>query len=136
MIELLMTLLIIGILSAVAYSRFNPAIFGLRSATDDLMSALRYTQQRAMSHAGLSSYALTLSNHCYVITRDGVPESDPITGQGDFQQTWPDITISPATQITFDGQGDPGLTVPLTIDLTMGSESSQLTVERITGFVH
>ncbi len=135
LIELLMTLLIIGTLSAAAFSRFNPAIFTLRSASDDLVSAIRYTQQQAMSHGGLSLYAILINSNGYSVTRDGAADIDPMSGSNGFQQNWSDINFSPSLQITFDGQGDPGLAAPLTITLTQGTESRQVIIEKTTGFV-
>lgn len=135
LIEMVVTLIIVGILSTVAFFRFNPAIFELRGATDDLVGAIRHAQGQAMNHSGVTAFSIVIDAHGYSILQDGNPLTDPIGGAVGFLETWPNITISPTATIVFDGNGDPGLAAPLTLTLAEGSESSRITIQNETGFV-
>jgi len=134
LIELVMTLIIIGALSVVAYARFNPAIFDLRAAADELLAAIRYAQERSMSHSGVSSYSISINGQGYMVNRDGGAVTHPVTGNSTYSRNWTAITISPTASLSFDGNGDPGLASPLVLTLQNGSESASITVENVTGF--
>ncbi len=135
LIEMVMTMIVIGILSTAAYFRFNPAIFELRGAADDLIGAIRHTQGQAMSHSGIDTFSIVIQSHGYSILRNGNPMTDPMTGTSGFGQTWPNITISPTATIAFDGNGAPGLGSALTLTLNEGSENTQIVIQNETGFV-
>jgi MSHA pilin protein MshC len=134
LIELVTTLIIIGALSVVAYAKFNPATFEVRTAADELLGAIRYAQERSMSNSGLSSYSVSINGQGYVVNRDGGAVTHPVTGNSTYSNNWSAVSISPTATLSFDGNGDPGLASPLVLTLQNGSESASITVENLTGF--
>lgn len=135
MVELIMVMVIMGTLSAIAISKFNRNAFDVAAASGELVQAIRYAQDKSMSHSGTTNYQIAISGTGYSVTQGGGAINHPVTGALGYTKSWSDISLDTATTITFDAYGDPGLAAPLTITLSKGSESDSVTVENVTGFV-
>jgi len=135
LIELIMVIVIMAALSVLAFSKFNRNSFDVAAAAGELVQAIRYTQEKSMSHSGASNYQIAISGTGYSVTRGGTAITHPLTGVTGYTRTWPDITLDTTATIIFDAWGNPsGLGAPLTITLSKGSDSDSVTVENITGF--
>jgi len=134
LMELIMVIIIMGALSAVAYSRLNTDHFDVVAAAGELVQAIRFAQDKSMSHSGGSNYQVSISGTGYQVTRAGSPVVNPVTGSSPYTESWSGIAIDTSTTIVFDAYGDPGLGAPLTITLSKGADSATVTVEDVTGF--
>ena len=140
LIELIMVIVIMGTLSAIAISKFNRDAFDVAAASGELVQAIRYAQDKAMSHSGVlltNRYQIAITATGYTVTQ-GVAGAltHPVDGTLGYSKTWSDITLVPAATIIFDAYGNPvGLGAPLTITLSKGADSDAVTVENVTGFV-
>lgn len=135
LIELVMVMVIVGVLSAVAISKFNRNTFDVAAASGELVQAIRYAQDKSMSHSGGTNYQIDITGTGYTVTQGGANIVNPITGLGNYTKNWSDITLDTTATIIFNAYGDPGLGAPLTITLSKGADSDSVTVEDITGFV-
>jgi MSHA pilin protein MshC len=138
LIELIMVLIIVGVLSVVAVSKFNPASFDSAAAAGELVSAIRYAQERSMSNTGGTNYNIVITTSGYTVKQGASNITHPVTGAASYSNdsggVWANASISPALTITFDGDGAPDLAANQTFTLTVGSESTSVTVEKETGF--
>lgn len=137
LVELIMVIVIMGALSAVAFSKFNRNTFDVAAASGELVQAIRYAQDKSMSHSGVlavNRYQIAITGTGYTVTQGASAIPHPVTGAANYTKTWSDISLAPAAIITFDAYGNPGLGAPLTITLSKGSDSDSVTVENVTGF--
>lgn len=134
LIELVMVMVIVGVMSAVAISKYNRNTFDVGAASGELVQAIRYTQDKSMSHSGATNYQIDITGTGYTVTQGGVSIPHPITGVGNYSKTWSDISLDTPATLIFDAYGNPGLDAPLTITLSKGSDSDSVTVENVTGF--
>ena len=134
LIELVVVILLIGIISFVAAPRFfNSSVIMERSAADELISALRFTQQMAMSRGGGIELSTTANSYNVKYTASGTLLKSP-DRTGDYNKTLSlpsGVTINTVT-IAFTGLGEPSPNIDTTI--TIGSYV--LTVEAETGYAH
>jgi len=130
-----MVIVIMGALSALAFSKFNRNAFDVVAASGELVQAIRYAQNKSMSHSGASNYQIEINGTGYTVTQAGMAITHPFTGAANYTKTWPDITLDTTTTVVFDAYGNPlGLSTPLTITLNKGSDNDSVTVEDVTGF--
>jgi len=129
-----MVIVIMGALSAVAFSRMNNNYFEVAAAAGELVQAIRFTQGKSMSHSGAANYQIAISTSGYEITQAGVPVVNPMTGTSPFTQSWSGVSLDTTTTIVFNAYGDPGLAAPLSITVSNGADNIAVTVENITGF--
>ncbi len=135
LVELVMVIVIMGALSALAVSKFNRNTFDVAAASGELVQAIRYAQNKSMSHSGASNYQIAINTTGYTVTQAGTAITHPLTGAASYTKIWSDITLDTTTTIVFDAYGNPlGLSTPLTITLNKGSDNNSVTVENITGF--
>ncbi len=135
LVELIMVIVITGALSALAISKFNRNTFDVVAASGELVQAIRYAQGKSMSHSGASNYQIAINGTGYTVTQGGAAITHPLTGATGYTKTWADITLNTTATIVFDAYGNPlGLSAPLTITLSKGSDSNSITVEDVTGF--
>ncbi len=134
MMELVMVIVIMGALSAVAFSRMNSSYFEVAAAAGELVQAIRFTQDKSMSHSGAANYQIAISSSGYEVTQAGTPVVNPVTGSSPFIQSWSGVSLDTTTTIVFNAYGDPGLAAPVTITLSKGGDSIAVTVENVTGF--
>ena len=130
LVELIVVILIVGILSvSIAPRFFGVSTYEDRKAVDELLSALRYTQQLAMARGG--NIQLDLQNDNYTIeltsgtdlrSPDGIP----------FPRFFSGVTSSTPTIIVYDGLGR---RVPNNqLDINIGSKT--IRIEQETGYAH
>lgn len=133
-----MVLIIVGVLAVVAISKFNPASFDSAAAAGELVSAIRYAQERSMSNTGATNYNVVITTSGYTVKQGASNITHPVTGGSSYSNdsggAWSNASISPAVTISFDGDGVPNLAANQTITVTVGSESTAITVEKETGF--
>ena len=135
LIELIMVIVIMGALSAIAITKFDRNAFDVAAASGELVQAIRYAQDKSMSHSGATNYQIVITGTGYTVTQGGGAIPHPLDGSASYSKTWSDITLDTTTTISFDAYGNPGLGAPLTITLSKGSDSDTVTVENVTGFV-
>ena len=135
LVELIMVIVIMGVLSATAVSRFNRSAFDIAAATGELVQAIRYAQDKSMSHSGATNFQIAITGTGYTVTQGGAAIIHPVEGTLGYSNTWSDIALDTTATISFDSYGNPGLASPLTITLSRGPDISVVTVENVTGFV-
>lgn len=137
MVELIVTMIVIGIMAVVAVPRFSGInSFDARGAGDQAASYLRFAQKSALAQ-----------RHYVTITVSNDPATSPVLKigtacgaatdlayPGRFQVAR-NITISGGTTICFDTLGGTTATVNLTFSAD-GSVVRTVTVEAVTGYVH
>jgi len=134
LVELIMVIVIMGALSAVAFSKFNRNTFDVIAASGELVQAIRYAQEKSMSHSGATNYQIAITGTGYEVSQGGAAIPHPVTGAAAYSKTWSDISLDTTVTIIFDAYGNPGLGSALTITLSKGTDSDSVTVENITGF--
>ena len=135
LIELIMVIVIMGALSAIAISKFSRDAFDVAAASGELVQAIRYAQEKSMSHSGAANYRIAITGTGYTVSQAGVAITHPVDGSAAYTKTWSDIALDTTISIVFDAYGNPvGLGAPVTITLGKGSDSDTVTVENITGF--
>jgi MSHA pilin protein MshC len=137
LVELVMTMVIVGIIAAVAVPRFSgSSVFQSRGFADQVQASLRYAQKIAIAQrrfvcVSFTATTVSLSTGTTFACSGGALPS--LTGGGNYVITSPasSITISsfPAT-LYFNGLGRPNAGAPVVIG------SSTITVEAETGYVH
>lgn len=134
LIEMVMVIVIMGSLSAVAFSKFNRDTFDVVVASGELVQAIRYAQDKSMNHSGASNYQVAISGTGYTVTQAGAAIPHPVTGAASYSKTWSDITLDTTATIVFDAYGNPGLVSAMTITLTKNTDTDSVTIENVTGF--
>lgn len=136
LVELIMTIVIVGILSAVVAPRFfDTNVFQSRGFADQVQASLRYAQKIAIAQrrfvcVAFTSSTVSLSTGASAACGTPLPS---LTGTGNYVITSPasSITISPVpATLDFNGLGRPN--APTTV--TAGGVT--ITVEAETGYVH
>ena len=129
LVELIVTILIIGILSiSIAPRFFNVNSYQDRKASDELLTALRYTQQIAMARGGDIQLNLQTDNYTIELT-DGTDLRSP-TGSA-YPIFFDGVTTSTVT-IEYDGLGT---RVPDNeLDIIIGTKT--IRIEQGTGYAH
>jgi len=135
-VELVVVILILGILSISIGPRFFGTIsYENRKATDDLLSALRYSQQQAMNRSGDIELILTPTN--FTVQRSGGGSLRSPDGTIPYVKKFPaTITAVTASTIRFNALGQP-VTISgslLTNNTILNIGSSTITVEANTGY--
>lgn len=141
LVELIVVILIIGILSvSVAPRFFNVTSYENRQAADEVLSALRYSQQMAMNRGGNIQLVLNANN--FVVQRSGGGALRSPDGIIPYSKTFPaGVTASPnpiPQTINFDALGQPGdisgLLFASNVSLVIGTNT--ITIEATTGYAH
>lgn len=142
LVELVMTMVIIGILAAVAIPRFFEAdIFQSRGFADQVQAALRYAQKAAIAQRRNVCVAMTPGDITLTIaSASGTAsacDTDLVspTGESPYKITTPAASISLAyssANFGFDALG--GTAASQTI--TIAGATNPIVVEAETGYVH
>lgn len=141
LVELIVVILIIGILSvSVAPRFFSVTTYEHRQATDEVLSALRYSQQMAMNRGGNIQFVLNPNN--FVVQRSGGGALRSPDGLIPYAKTFPaGVTAIPNPNpqtINFNALGQPGdisgLLFASNVSLSIGTSS--ITIEANTGYAH
>ena len=130
-----MVIVIMGALSAIAITKFNRNAFDVVAASGELVQAIRYAQEKSMSHSGATNFQIAITGSGYTVTQGGAPLPHPVDGSATYTKIWSDVALDTTVTIVFDAYGNPGIGAPLTITLSKGSDSDTVTVENVTGFV-
>lgn len=136
LVELIVVILIIGILSiSIAPRFFAVSSYEDRRAVDELLTALRYTQQMAMNRGGNIRLVLTANDYTVELTDgtqlrspDGSRHSSCITPIC-YKKDLEGVSAS-ATTIVYDSLGRPNAGQTITIG------SKQIQIEAETGYAH
>ncbi|MDH5572233.1 MAG: type II secretion system GspH family protein [Gammaproteobacteria bacterium] len=134
LIELVVVILLIGIISFVAAPRFfNSSVINERSAADEMLAALRFTQQMAMSRGGGIQFRTTTTSYNVELAdgNPGTPLPSP-DRSGNYTRSFPSGITANVVTIAFTGLGEPVPNVVTTI--TVGSRT--ITIEADTGYAH
>lgn len=140
-IELIAVIIIVGILAAFVVPRFaGRGAFDARGVYDNLASALRYAQKKALASNCPVQVAITATS--YSLTHSpapcgsgtGTPVANP-SGGAFTSSDLHGITLSPATTITFAASGATTAGSDITISVIGGGQTRTLTVVAATGYV-
>jgi len=144
LIELVMTMTLIAILSAVVMSRWSATTFDVQSAAELLVADIRYTQKISMTRG--ERFRINFQNNRYwITTRTGntaVP--NPGTNQTIIYLNNGIRLSSRYNRLVFDGNGAPytstnlpgtPLTGNATITLSVGTHSRTIQISPTTGRV-
>lgn len=143
-VELVVTLVLIGIVGAIGSSIFfSREDFGERGFFDEVISAMRYAQKTAV--ASCSPVRVNVNNNTYTLFRANAPGNcsnpctvvatgtavtNPVDPTRNFTGTAPDgITITPNANIVFCSAGTASASQVFNIG------GRQITVSAATGFV-
>ena len=141
MVELVTTIVIIGILAAIVMPRFigNNA-FASRAFYDEAHSVVRYAQKTAIAWRNTPVYVCITDTTVSARTDScsGPLVNHPVAG--DLLTTAPSgVTLTPApAEFSFDGGGRPNPNAQLTITFASnfaGDPARQIVVEAETGYV-
>lgn len=130
LVELIVVILIIGILSiSIAPRFFTVSSYENRKASDELLTALRYTQQIAMARGGDIQLNLQSDNYTIELT-DGTDLRSP-NGQS-YPIFFDGVTTSTPIIIVYDGLGN---RIPDNqLDINIGDQT--IRIEQGTGYAH
>lgn len=138
LIELVMTMVIVGILAAVVAPRFfDNNVFQSRGFADQVQATLRYAQKLAIAQHRFACAAFTNNSITLTIgptAACGTPLLSP-TGEANYVITAPaGITFAAIpTDFSFNALGTP-TNAPQTINIIGASDG--ITIEAETGYVH
>lgn len=126
LVELIMTVVIVGIISVVAIPRFfETSVFQNRGAADQVKAALRYGQKVAIAqhkNVAVNITSPASSSDC----------GTALNGSGDIDCKISNKVTAPDKSVTFNALGQP---VPNAADsVTIGG--ILITIEQETGYVH
>ena len=137
LVELVMVLLLLGIASTFVLGRAGGDFKAVRDA-EELIQAIRYTQERAMRRTGDGlSYRISLGASGYVFT----PAASPLYAVS-LDGVLEGSALSPSGSIAFDGRGRPSCSGGLacsgsaqTILVSSGGKTVTLTLQPHTGML-
>ncbi|MDZ4201704.1 MAG: type II secretion system protein [Gallionella sp.] len=137
LIEMIMTLVIVGILAAVVAPRFmGPSVFNTEGFTAEVRAALRYAQKAAIAQnrfvcVDFAADSVTLSLGATAACGTALAS---LNGEASYVVTAPSgVTFAGApTSFNFNTRGEPSL--GQTINITGGS--NVIIIEAETGYVH
>ena len=137
LVELIVVILIIGILSiSIAPRFFGVADYEDRRAVDELLTALRHTQQMAMNRGGNIQIIINSGpNPNYIVQRTvaPIPLRSP-DGTFPYNKNLPEniVIIPNPTIIVFDSLGRPVPNLQTIFDVG----TQQIQIEQETGYAH
>jgi MSHA pilin protein MshC len=151
LVELVMTMVIVGIIAAVAVPRFSgSSVFQSRGFADQVQASLRYAQKEAIAQRSnvcvtmtASTITLTIANASGAASACGpnlaLPAPTPC-GSNCISSPSAAITLAGAN-FNFDALGKPWNvlnTTPTTVKktITISGAANQIFVEPETGYVH
>ena len=145
LVELVTTLVVIGILAAFAVPRFvGRTGFESRGFYDQAQGIVRYAQKIAIAQRQSPPkppvFVVITAGQIRICYDAGcaTPVNDPTTGAALVVNAPSGVTLSPAT-FSFSGSGVPSIGAPLTINVNstgVGDINRTFFVEAQTGYVH
>jgi MSHA pilin protein MshC len=142
MIEMVIVLIIMAIMGTFIMSRATTGN-DLIAQTEILKSHLRYAQIKAMNDTDVNvpgGWGIHLPNNSsYTLYRDNATANDILPGETAQTHTLPSgvtvSTICANSTCKFNEWGSPGATT-LTMTLTQGTSTSNISITKNTGFVN
>lgn len=142
-VELVVTISIVGLLAAVAVPRFvSVQGFDSRGFHDEAIGLVRYAQKTAIAWRR-SVYVCVTASELRAGASSGcaTPVAHPSKQGGQLATTAPsgvNLTVDPAVaEFAFDALGRPGPNVTINFTSTIaGDPARQIVVEAETGYVH
>jgi len=141
LVELVVTMVVIGTLAAVAMPRFagvDP--FKSRGFHDEALTVVRFAQKSAIAWRRNVFVCVTASGISVGTGATcGTPIPNPVTRDGAaLTTTAPDgVTLSPVGNFSFDSLGRPSAAATITLNSTIaGDPARTIVVEAETGYVH
>jgi len=138
-VELIVTIIIVGILAATVGSRLiSTSVFDSRAFYDRSLTVVNYAQKEAIARRttvfvciGATTISASYAAGC------STPLPDPVTG-GPMSFTAPSgVTLSPAGNFSFDGLGQPSTGTTIAFISTIPNDPArQIVVETGTGYAH
>ena len=145
LIELIVTLIIVGILAVVAIPKLNTKTFDTTSFYQEVISSVRYAQKEAIAKHRFVCVSLAASSVTirYAKTASTTCDTDLVSPRGvsPFTITAKSgVSLSPAISFLFDSLGRPRTTgnaalAQFTVSIT-GDGTQSFVVEGETGYVH
>ncbi|MCF8109855.1 MAG: hypothetical protein K9J85_00045 [Desulfobacteraceae bacterium] len=134
-------LLIIGIIAAVAISRYTRTNTADLAAANTLKTHLRYAQLQAMGDT--VSWGIEINSTSYTLQKNGTKAPINLPGENSATKTLQDTSIefiNFTNPITFSrGRGIPidsnGERIENDQTLSVGSETITITIKKFTGFI-
>jgi len=136
MIELIVVIVLIGIISVFMVPRFFASnVFAERRVVDEIVTALRYTQQLAMNRGENHRLQINANNYAYQRFNTATGNWETIRNpDGNTVNSYPTSIVLTATTATFDQLGQP---VPNTDPAqTIDVGAQVITIEVDTGYAH
>lgn len=136
LIEVIVILLLIGLFSTVALSRYfstNPA--KLLKETEILKNHLYHARARSMGDN--VQWNIKLSAASYTLEKDGVTAPVNLPGESSPVHNFSDgvtVTTGAGSVVYFDKWGSPG-PADINILLELGAESRNISISKNTGFI-
>lgn len=138
MIEVIIVLFIMAIVASFVLFRPSTSANELVAQAEILKSHLRYAQIRAMNGDDTETWGIHLADaNSYTLYKNNAQATDILPGETAQTHTFPtevSVTSGVGTTVNFDKWGSPGPTT-LTITLTQGAESSNITITKNTGYI-
>ena len=147
LVELIMTMVIIGIIAAVAAPRFfSTDVFQQRGFADQVQASLRYAQKQAIAQRrnvcvtmAAGDISMMIANvagatspcNTNLVSPAGQPANCPSATYKICAPTG--VTLSPAVTVNFDALGR---TTPARTISVSGGTTNNIVVENETGYVH
>lgn len=130
LIELIAVIVILGVISWVATSRFSSPTYQLQQSRDNLIAALFIAQQQAMAQSSSAQLTLTISNNVLSLSSKDLHDFSDQGIQFPFRFAAP-VKVS-SVSLQYDKLGR---TTPVDIQLTLASVSTIVRVES-SGFAY
>lgn len=149
LVELVVTIMILGILALIAVPRWvGGSAFGSRAFYDEVQSVVRYAQKTAIAWRNTPVYVCVTATTVSARTGScsGALVAHPVVGE--LIATAPSgVTLSPALDFCFDGGGrlrdsaslcvNPSATITIAFASTIANDPGrQIVVEAETGYAH
>jgi prepilin-type N-terminal cleavage/methylation domain-containing protein len=123
LIEVVTTLIIIGVLVAIATTRFiATSTISVRAAAEMIQADIRYTQEAAMTNNAAQSINFVASASSYVVGSE-------------IRELPSGVTITVGHLFTFDSLGEPTVGGGQSVSVSDGTNTSIITVVDYTGKV-
>jgi MSHA pilin protein MshC len=139
--ELVLTIVIMGILAAVAVPRLmSSKAFESRGFHDEAQAVIRYAQKTAIAWRRTIVVCVKADEISAISNADcnsPVAVAHPVSGNP-LKSTAPSgVTVSPVGSFSFDGMGRPSAATTLTLTSTIsGDPARQILVAAETGYVY
>ncbi len=139
-VELTVTLVIVGILSVYVVPRLNLQGYEDTRANLELIQGIRYAQSQSLYQTATPGFYITINAGAFtVFDPNGIALADPAAPTAPYVRMFSAGTFGDTGTITFDGRGQPTCTGGLACTAaneTIAVADDTITLERFTGFVH